>query len=629
MVSAIYSVLSSALSPVEDRIWSGGAHLIREVATASKSTSFQKVIDYLAVTSHCRLQEAAKARLAELKDEGLVGETTQYCAKALSPAKMKALYSLFSPETLRVIAKLQGTMKSVIESDAKLDNSGAPTAAMRKMVQGFKQSRGISRYTEYFLKTIFKSYAINPEIVPTMQVQAQMQITFWRNLLYDGAWIVSAGAACLSSLAWRGRLVAAAAFASLALLYRRHLGFSLSYIRDCRNLCDVYKKGDPSPLIGRHAEFDKLKTAILSGGKYPLLVADPGVGKTALVEGLAHEIVNGNIPALQGYTVFVANTAKLLQGGGFDMETGRIKEPFDYIVEQVKGFENKVILFFDEFHAVAKKSVGASPAQGPDLADLMKTELMAHGLKCIMATTGAEYEECIKPNKALGERLSVMFLEPSSPEDLFEVLVKTASKQSSGSVVIEEEGIGAIIKAGAELYPRDAEPRRSRDLLLRVISHVRNVHPQKVSRDLEGVRFKLEKECSKGIAARLKDPKWMETAEGGQILTQIDQLEKEVNLLKERKIEETRRFKELKDLRQQIEFYDAQVKIWAHELKNPKRSLKKRSEMEKNTVFLNLYGLPQAKEVFRSAVEVFGTDFEHIPTKVDKATVDAFLAHFA
>lgn len=180
-----------------------------------------------------------------------------------------------------------------------------------------------------------------------------------------------------------------------------------------------------NPAVARDEEIKKLILVLLTPEKSAVLVGKPGIGKTAIVEGLAYRIQNNDVPeALLGYTIYRVNTTALLNANG---EENRVLK----LVEELKNRE-KVILFIDEIHTLI-----GNDAQGAlDLANMFKEGLSRGTIKMIGATTTYEYERYIMRDKAFLRRFEKVDVSEPTEEMTVEILLKTLPKLEKQTGVI-------------------------------------------------------------------------------------------------------------------------------------------------------------------------------------------------
>ena len=185
-----------------------------------------------------------------------------------------------------------------------------------------------------------------------------------------------------------------------------------------RNLTKEAREGKIDPVIGRDSEIRNCQR-ILSRRKKnnPVLIGKPGVGKTAIVEGLAQRIVNKDVPEpLQGRTIFALDMASLVAGAKY---RGQFEERLKSVIDEVKKSEGQIIMFIDELHTI----VGAGKTEGSmDASNIMKPMLARGEIKVIGATTLNEYRENIEKDGALERRFQKVLVDEPSVEDTISIL---------------------------------------------------------------------------------------------------------------------------------------------------------------------------------------------------------------
>lgn len=189
------------------------------------------------------------------------------------------------------------------------------------------------------------------------------------------------------------------------------------------NLTDVTYITNPA--VARDEEIKKLILVLLTPEKSAVLVGKPGIGKTAIVEGLAYRIQKGDVPeALEGYTIYRVNTSALINTNG---EENRVLK----LVEELKQKE-KVILFIDEIHTL----IGSDSQGALDLANMFKEGLSRGSIKMIGATTTYEYERYIMRDKAFLRRFEKVDVAEPTEEMTVQILLKTLPKLEKQTGVV-------------------------------------------------------------------------------------------------------------------------------------------------------------------------------------------------
>jgi ATP-dependent Clp protease ATP-binding subunit ClpB len=185
-----------------------------------------------------------------------------------------------------------------------------------------------------------------------------------------------------------------------------------------RDLVDEARTGKMDPVIGRDEEIRRVIQILSRKTKNnPVLIGDPGVGKTAIVEGLAQRIVRGDIPeGLRGKTIFSLDLGLLMAGAKY---RGEFEERLQAVLAEIKAAEGGILLFIDELHTV----VGAGAAEGAmDAANMLKPMLARGELRCIGATTLDEYRKHIEKDAALERRFQPVTVDEPTVEDTISIL---------------------------------------------------------------------------------------------------------------------------------------------------------------------------------------------------------------
>jgi ATP-dependent Clp protease ATP-binding subunit ClpC len=214
-----------------------------------------------------------------------------------------------------------------------------------------------------------------------------------------------------------------------------------------RDLTVLAKDKKSDPVIGRVHEIERLIQILARRTKNnPVLIGDPGVGKTAIVEGLAQKIAAGDIPEiLQGKRVMTLDLAAVVAGTKY---RGEFEQRLKNIMEEIRRAKHNIILFIDELHTV----IGAGAAEGAiDASNMLKPALARGELQCIGATTLDEYRRHIEHDAALERRFQPIQVDPPSVEDTIKILNGIREKYESHHKVKYSE---AAIIAAAELAER-------------------------------------------------------------------------------------------------------------------------------------------------------------------------------
>jgi len=185
-----------------------------------------------------------------------------------------------------------------------------------------------------------------------------------------------------------------------------------------RDLVQESQKGRLDPVIGRDSEIRRVIRILSRKTKNnPVLIGDPGVGKTAIVEGLAQRIVRGDVPeGLKDKTIFALDMGALLAGAKY---RGEFEERLKAVLQEIKNSQGRIVLFIDELHTI----VGAGKAEGAiDAGNMLKPMLARGELHCIGATTLDEYRKYLEKDAALERRFQPILVDPPSVEDTISIL---------------------------------------------------------------------------------------------------------------------------------------------------------------------------------------------------------------
>ncbi|MGK0618273.1 ATP-dependent Clp protease ATP-binding subunit [Meiothermus cerbereus] len=235
-----------------------------------------------------------------------------------------------------------------------------------------------------------------------------------------------------------------------------------------RDLTREAREGKLDPVIGRAEEINRVIQILARRTKNnPVLVGDPGVGKTAIVEGLAQAIVEGRVPpVLRGARIVSVDLAGVVAGTKY---RGEFEERLRQIIEELKNA--KVVAFIDELHTL----IGAGGAEGTlDAANILKPPLSRGEVQVIGATTTGEYHRYIEKDAALERRFQpVIVLEPT-PEETLEILKGLRPRyEAHHGVVIPDEILGLSVKIGIRSLPGRNFPDKAIDLIDEAASRVR------------------------------------------------------------------------------------------------------------------------------------------------------------
>jgi ATP-dependent Clp protease ATP-binding subunit ClpC len=281
--------------------------------------------------------------------------------------------------------------------------------------------------------------------------------------------------------------------------------------RYTRDLTALAKAGRIDPVIGRNEEVDRVIQVLARRSKNnPVLIGDPGVGKTAIVEGLAQKIVDGAVPdALRGKTLLTLDLGALIAGAKF---RGEFEERLKGVVDAVRDAAGQIILFIDELHTV----VGAGAAEGSlDASNLLKPALARGELQCIGATTINEYRKYIEKDAALERRFQPVYVGEPNIADTIAIIDGLRPKyEQHHQVKITDEAIKAAVLLSSRYITERYLPDKAIDLMDEAASKVR-MSLSAVPVELRSMEQRLEDLLKRGKdavdqlayeeAARLRD----------------------------------------------------------------------------------------------------------------------------
>ncbi|MEZ7622059.1 ATP-dependent Clp protease ATP-binding subunit [Streptococcus sp. 20925_1_69] len=263
-----------------------------------------------------------------------------------------------------------------------------------------------------------------------------------------------------------------------------------------RNLTAEAREGKLDPVIGRNKEIQETSEILSRRTKNnPVLVGDAGVGKTAVVEGLAQAIVNGDVPAAIKNKEIISIDISGIEAG--TQYRGSFEENVQNLVNEVKEAGN-IILFFDEIHQIlgAGSTGGDSGSKG--LADILKPALSRGELTVIGATTQDEYRNTILKNAALARRFNEVKVNAPSAEDTFKILQGIRDLyQHHHNVILPDEVLKAAVDYSVQYIPQRSLPDKAIDLVDVTAAHLAAQHPvtdvHAVEREIEVEKDKQEK----------------------------------------------------------------------------------------------------------------------------------------
>ncbi|PRZ21607.1 ATP-dependent chaperone ClpB [Flavobacterium granuli] len=237
-----------------------------------------------------------------------------------------------------------------------------------------------------------------------------------------------------------------------------------------KNLNELAKSGKLDPVIGRDEEIRRVLQILTRRTKNnPMLVGEPGVGKTAIAEGLAHRIVDGDVPEnLKNKIVFSLDMGALIAGAKYK---GEFEERLKAVVKEVTAAEGDIVLFIDEIHTL----VGAGGGEGAmDAANILKPALARGELRAIGATTLDEYQKYFEKDKALERRFQKIMIEEPDTESAISILRGIKEKyETHHKVQIKDEAIIAAVELSQRYISNRFLPDKAIDLMDEAASKIR------------------------------------------------------------------------------------------------------------------------------------------------------------
>jgi ATP-dependent Clp protease ATP-binding subunit ClpB len=312
-----------------------------------------------------------------------------------------------------------------------------------------------------------------------------------------------------------------------------------------RNLNELAAKGKLDPVIGRDEEIRRILQILNRRTKNnPILIGEAGVGKTAIVEGLANRIVNGDVPDnLKDKIVYSLDMGALIAGAKYQ---GEFEERLKAVIKEVVESDGRIILFIDEIHTL----VGAGATQGAmDAANILKPALARGELRAIGATTLAEYQKYFEKDKALERRFQPVLVDEPSPEDSISILRGLKERyENHHQVRIRDEAIIAAVELSHRYISDRHLPDKAIDLIDEAAARIRlemNSMPEEMDELSRRIRqLEIEREAIK----LENEPNKLQNIE-----KELAELNEQFNVLKTKWLQEKEIIEQIQQNKQNIE----------------------------------------------------------------------------
>ena len=278
-----------------------------------------------------------------------------------------------------------------------------------------------------------------------------------------------------------------------------------------RNLNELARKGKLDPVIGRDEEIRRVLQILTRRTKNnPILIGEPGVGKTAIAEGIAHRIISGDVPEnLKNKLIFSLDMGSLIAGAKYK---GEFEERLKSVVKEVMSSEGDVILFIDEIHTL----IGAGASEGAmDAANILKPALSRGDLRAIGATTLNEYQKYFEKDKALERRFQVVMVNEPDTLDAISILRGLKERyETHHQVRIKDEAIISAVELSQRYITERFLPDKAIDLIDEAAAKLRleiNSVPEELDekerriRQLEIEREAIKREKDEGKSSQLNE----------------------------------------------------------------------------------------------------------------------------
>jgi len=316
------------------------------------------------------------------------------------------------------------------------------------------------------------------------------------------------------------------------------------------NLTDSAKSGKIDPVIGREVEIRRVMEILSRRTKNnPILIGDPGVGKTAIVEGLAQKIVENSVPTpLKDKEVIVLDFALLLAGAKF---RGEFEERLKGVIKAVEEADSKYIMFIDELHTL----VGGGAAEGSnDAANILKPALARGTLRLIGATTITEYRKYIEKDPALARRFQQVTIDEPTIEDTISILRGIKEKyELHHGIRITDTALISAAKLSAQYIPQRFLPDKAIDLIDEAAAAIK-IETESMPAELDELKRRIMQLEIELAALRREKTEIAKSRKKKQEET-LEKLKKQASVIEKRWNEQKDLIKKIQDIRAKIDAF--------------------------------------------------------------------------